>query len=74
MKTDLTDRICEIEWDATGLASGTFVALCADPRAKILSGMFVNSERDLGEMIRAVEQDPSRVQRERLYALKVDEF
>jgi NAD(P)-dependent dehydrogenase (short-subunit alcohol dehydrogenase family) len=74
MRTDLVSRACEIEWDAAGLASGTFVALCADPRAKILSGMFINSERDLGEMIAAVETDPGRVERERLYTLKVDEF
>lgn len=74
MKTDITDRAREIEWDAAGLASGTFVALCADPRAKILSGMFVNSERDLGEMIAAVERDPGRIERERLYTLKVDEL
>lgn len=74
MRTDITDRAGEVEWDAAGLASGTFVALCADPRARVLSGLFINSERDLGEMIAAVEQDPGRIDRERLYNLKVDEL
>ena len=72
--TDLTNSAREVEWDAAGLAAGTFVALCADPRSRILSGMFINSERDLGEMIAAVERDPGRVERERLYTLKVDEL
>ncbi|KAG0648305.1 Short-chain dehydrogenase reductase family 32C member 1 [Hyphodiscus hymeniophilus] len=74
MEAHITSRVSEFEWDAAGLAAGTFVALCADPRSKILSGMFVNSERDLGEMIDAVERDPGRVERERLYTLKVDEL
>ena len=74
MKAEITDRVREVEWDAAGLASGTFVALCADPRAKVLSGMFINAERNLGEMISIVERDPGRVARERLYTLKVDEL
>lgn len=74
MRTELTDRASEVTWDAAGLASGTFVALCADPRAKILSGMYINATRDLGETIAAVERDPDRIQRERLYTLKVDEL
>jgi NAD(P)-dependent dehydrogenase (short-subunit alcohol dehydrogenase family) len=74
MKSEITDRASEIEWDAAGLASGTFVALCADPRARVLSGMYINAGRDLGEMITMVERDPERVESERLYTMKVDEF
>jgi len=74
MRTELTDRASEVTWDAAGLASGTFVALCADPRAKVLSGMYVNATRDLGEMIASVERDPGRIERERLYTMKVDEL
>ena len=74
MRTELTDRVGEMDWAAAGLASGTFVALCADPRAKCLSGLYINAERDLGEVIGEVERDRARVERERLYVLKVDEI
>jgi len=57
------------------LASGTFLALCADPRAKILSGMYINAERDLGEVIEKMEADwGEKVREDRLYLLKVDEY
>jgi hypothetical protein len=46
----------------------------ADPRAKVLSGMYVNAGRDLGEMISWVESDPGRIERVRLYVWKVDEL
>jgi NAD(P)-dependent dehydrogenase (short-subunit alcohol dehydrogenase family) len=74
MQSLLMSTISEIEWAASGLASGTFVALCADPRAEVLSGKYVNAERDLGEVIARFEMDLERVERERLYVLKVDEF
>ena len=62
-------------WCSTGLATGTFLALCADPRARCLSGLYVDAERDLGEMIEEVEKGAgSRVEKERLYVLKVDEL
>jgi NAD(P)-dependent dehydrogenase (short-subunit alcohol dehydrogenase family) len=74
MRTELTGRVGEMDWAAAGLASGTFVALCADPRAKCLSGLYINAERDLGEVIGEVERDRQRIERERFYVLKVDEL
>ncbi|KAL2068219.1 hypothetical protein VTL71DRAFT_16317 [Oculimacula yallundae] len=76
---ELRDKILAIsrdmEWAASGLASGTFLALCADPRAKILSGLYVNAERDLEEVITNVEADWGQGVREnRKYILKVDEY
>jgi len=71
---ELAEKASEFEWASAGLASGTFVALCADPRARVLSGLYVNAERDLEEVIREVEHDRLRVERERLYVLKVDEI
>ncbi|PVH78625.1 NAD(P)-binding protein [Cadophora sp. DSE1049] len=65
----------DMEWCSAGLASGTFLALCADPRAKILSGLYVNAERDLGEVIEKMEADwGEKVREDRLYLLKVDEY
>lgn len=65
----------DMEWCSAGLASGTFLALCADPRAKVLSGLYVNAERDLEEVITKVESDwGEKVREDRLYLLKVDEY
>jgi NAD(P)-dependent dehydrogenase (short-subunit alcohol dehydrogenase family) len=65
----------QMTWSAAGLASGTFLMLCAEPRAKILSGLYVNAERDLEELIGSMEKDWGRkVKRDRLYVLKVDEM
>jgi NAD(P)-dependent dehydrogenase (short-subunit alcohol dehydrogenase family) len=65
----------EVDWAAAGLASGTFVALCAEPRTKILSGLYVNAERDLEQLIEKMEKDRGRkVARDKLYVLKVDEY
>jgi NAD(P)-dependent dehydrogenase (short-subunit alcohol dehydrogenase family) len=74
MKTEVMDVIPLIQWDAVGLATGTFVALCADERARVLSGKYVNAGSDLGEVIELAERDWKRIERERLYVLKVDEF
>jgi NAD(P)-dependent dehydrogenase (short-subunit alcohol dehydrogenase family) len=71
---EMASKASEFEWASAGLASGTFVALCADPRARVLSGLYVNAERDLEEVIREVEHDRLRVEQERLYVLKVEEF
>ncbi|KAE9374736.1 NAD(P)-binding protein [Stipitochalara longipes BDJ] len=71
---ELASKASEMEWASAGLASGTFVALCAEPRARCLSGLYVNAERDLGEVIGEVEHDRLRVETERMYVLKVDEF
>ncbi|PBP24167.1 short-chain dehydrogenase/reductase SDR [Diplocarpon rosae] len=64
-----------MEWCSAGLASGTYLTLCAEPRAKILSGLYVNAERDLEETIQKMEQDwADEVKKDRLYLLKVDEY
>ncbi|KAL5319712.1 hypothetical protein ACEPPN_012768 [Leptodophora sp. 'Broadleaf-Isolate-01'] len=71
----MTNMASNMEWSSAGLASGTFLALCADPRAKILSGLYVNAERDMEEVIRNMEADwGERVREDRLYLLKVDEY
>ncbi|CZT05311.1 hypothetical protein WAI453_005083 [Rhynchosporium graminicola] len=67
--------VTNMEWCSAGLASGTFLALCADPRAKVLSGLYINAERDLEEVIGKVEADWGEgVREERKYILKVDEY
>lgn len=65
-----------VEWTAAGLAAGTFLMLCAEPRATLLSGLYVNAERDIGELLTEMEtlMGRRRVEREKLYQLKVDEL
>jgi hypothetical protein len=73
-QSELTSIASGMDWAAAGLASGTFVALCAEPKARVLSGLYVEAERDMGEVLAEMEKDPGRVKRERLYVLKVDEI
>lgn len=63
-----------IQWQAAGLAAGTFVTLAADERARCLSGRYVDAERNLEAVIEGFERDRKRVDDERLYVLKIDEF
>jgi hypothetical protein len=50
------------------LASSTSLALAADPRAKAFSGLYVDAERDLGELIEEAEKGKAgRVKKEKLY-------
>lgn len=71
----MTEFLRTMEWSGTGLGAGTFVALCADARAKVLSGKYIDAEQDLGEVIEEAEKGEwGRVDRERLYVLKCDEL
>jgi NAD(P)-dependent dehydrogenase (short-subunit alcohol dehydrogenase family) len=75
MHVALANMASSVNWAAAGLASGTFLTLCAEPRAAILSGLYVNAERDLEELIGKIEKDNGRrVERDRLYVMKVDEY
>jgi NAD(P)-dependent dehydrogenase (short-subunit alcohol dehydrogenase family) len=74
-KTGFVADISADQWCSNGLSSGTFLALAADPRARVLSGLYVDAERDMGDLIEEVEKgEGSRVAGEKLYVLKVDEL
>ncbi|KAK4505333.1 hypothetical protein PRZ48_003296 [Zasmidium cellare] len=60
-----------IQWQTVALAANTVLALCAEERCKALSGRYVDAEQDLEKVLEAVES--GRVERERLYWIKVDE-
>lgn len=78
MQAEMTSQLAgamEDGWCGAGLASGTFVALAADERARVLSGLYVDAERDLGELIEEVEKGmESRLVKGNMYKLKVDEL
>ncbi|RFU33925.1 hypothetical protein B7463_g2440, partial [Scytalidium lignicola] len=75
MMEELTSKMGEVEWCSSGLATGTFVALAADPRLAILSGLWINAERDLGVLVSEVERrGREAIDKEKLYVLKVEEF
>ncbi|KXT05936.1 hypothetical protein AC578_298 [Pseudocercospora eumusae] len=60
-----------IEWQKPQLAANTIVTLCSEERCKILHGRYVDAEQDLEKVLEAAES--GRVERERLYWLKVDQ-
>ena len=57
--------------DTTALAADTMVALAADPEAKILSGKFVNSTQDLGQVI--AEAKKGTIEEQGLYRVGIRE-
>lgn len=80
MQAEMTNHLAGIVegeggWSAAGLASGTFVALCAEPRARCLSGLFVNASRDIEEVIQEIEKgEGNMVETRKLYMLRLDEL
>ncbi|KAL8781756.1 MAG: hypothetical protein Q9213_005865 [Squamulea squamosa] len=59
--------------DELALAADTFVALCADPDAKFMSGRYVDATQDLGQVLEEAKKGPEgRIEKEGLYMLKVD--
>ena len=59
--------------DTLALPADTFVALAADPDAKHMSGKYLDSSQDLGEVLREAKKGPEgRIEKEGLYTLKVD--
>ncbi|KAF7187200.1 3-oxoacyl-[acyl-carrier-protein] reductase FabG [Pseudocercospora fuligena] len=60
-----------IEWQKPELAANTIVTLCSEERCKVLDGRYVDSEQDLEKVLQAAES--GRVEKERLYYLKVDQ-
>lgn len=60
----------DVEKETPELAADTFVALCTDSRAKVLSGNYVDSQQDLGEVLEdALKGKDGRIATKRLYHL-----
>lgn len=65
----------DLKYQTPQLPADTFVALFADERCKALSGKYIDAEQDLGTVLDEIEkQDGGRVEKDRLYQLKVDEL
>ena len=59
--------------DTVALPADTFVALAADPDAKLMSGRYIDATQDLGEVLNEARKGPDgRIEKEGLYTLKVD--
>ena len=58
--------------DQLALPADTLVALCANKDARLLSGRYVDSCQDLGEMLEAAKRGELEGDGEELYNLKVD--
>ncbi len=59
--------------DTLALPADTLVALVADKDAKHMSGRYIDVTQDLGAVLEEAKKGPdSRIQKEKLYTLKVD--
>ena len=59
--------------DTLALPADTFVALAADPDAKLMSGNYIDAAQDLGEVLNEARKGPEgRIEKEGLYTLKID--
>jgi NAD(P)-dependent dehydrogenase (short-subunit alcohol dehydrogenase family) len=71
---EVMEKFQEMEYQTPELSANTFVALGADEDARFLSGMHVDSQFDLGGMIEEAKKgEGSRIVKEKLYHLKLDE-
>lgn len=59
-------------WQTVEQAANTIVTICADERFKVMDGRWINGEQDLELVLKAAES--GRVEKEKLYCLKVDEL
>ncbi|KAL8699735.1 MAG: hypothetical protein Q9201_005834 [Fulgogasparrea decipioides] len=67
------ERFTPTMTDTLALAADTFVALAADADAKHMSGKYIDAAQDLGEVLAEAKKGPEgRIEKERLYMLKVD--
>lgn len=59
--------------DTVQLPADTMVALVADPRAKLMSGRYIDGTQDLGAVLAEAEKKAQgTIEKEGLYSLKVD--
>lgn len=64
-----------LKYQTAELAANTFVALCADESCEAMHGRYIDSEQDLGEVIKEAEKgEEGMVSSKKLYHLKVDEL
>ena len=65
----------KIELQAPELAAQTFVALAAHTHSAMLSGLYIDSQCDLGEMFaEATKKGKGRMGKENLYRLKMEQL
>ncbi|KAL8882393.1 MAG: hypothetical protein Q9198_000598 [Flavoplaca austrocitrina] len=62
----------ELQNQMVDLPANTCVALCVEKDAKAMGGRYVDSQQDIGQVLE--EAKKGRVEKERLYWLKMDEI
>jgi NAD(P)-dependent dehydrogenase (short-subunit alcohol dehydrogenase family) len=72
---EMMGQFREMEYQTPELSANTFVALCADEEARLLTGLYVDSQFDLGEVIEEAKKGKEGwIVKEKLYRLKLDEL
>lgn len=65
----------KMEKQTVDLPANTCVALCVEENAKVMRGKYVDSQYDLGEVLEEAKKgEGERIERERLYWLKLEEI
>lgn len=65
----------DLKYQTPELPANTMVALVAEERCRVLDGRYIDAEQNLEMVLQEAEKpDGGRVQKERLYRLKVDEL
>ena len=64
----------KITYQTPELAANTCVALCVEEDAVLMNGRYIDSQQDLGEVLQHAKDGRERLERDKLYHLKLEEF
>ena len=64
----------KITYQTPQLAANTCVALCVEEDAALMNGRYIDSQQDLGEVLQHAKDQRERLEKGKLYHLKVEEF
>lgn len=64
----------KITYQTPELAANTCVALCVEEDAALMNGKYIDSQQDLGEVLQHAKRERERLEKDKLYRLKLEEF
>ena len=64
----------KITYQTSQLAANTCVALCVEEDAALMNGRYIDSQQDLGEVLQHAKDERERLEKGKLYHLKMEEF
>ena len=64
----------KITYQTPQLAANTCVDLCVEEDAALMNGRYIDSQQDLGEVLQHAKDERKRLEKDKLYRLKLEEF